>query len=233
MFELVIIVLLILLLLSSSYWYLNNPYYLSSYLEESYSKSNNSNNQVYNIHFVTPWGSDNTIAHPPNPHTGVMFLTNHDNQFDLFRVGQYASKGIGNTSVFGTVDDLVAETKNNPHIGNIVTSPVVMAPGQSDMKIMVGMNKPFLSFSTMIAPSSDWFTGFSSLNLFANGKWLNKVTLPLYPYVSGVNARQGFIQVNQYVPKQNPDPIRPKIDRFMYPSGNVKPIAYVTITRDI
>jgi hypothetical protein len=49
----------------------------------------------------------------------------------------------------------------------------------------------FLSFSTMIVPSSDWFTGFTT-NLMSGGKWINKITIPLY--IAGTDSNQDIIQ---------------------------------------
>ncbi len=37
----------------------------------------------------------------------------------------------------------------------------------------------------MLAPSPDWFTGASSVNLAANGGWVQSRTLVLYAYDSG------------------------------------------------
>src|SRR5437870_10442922 len=80
----------------------------------------------YNVQFITMWGADESISHPDNPHTGNMFLITHNDKFKLFEVGKLASKGVSNTSMYGTLDDLFAITNGNENIGNTVNSGVLM-----------------------------------------------------------------------------------------------------------
>lgn len=182
----------------------------------------------YNVDFVTMWGEDPSINFPPNPHTGNMFLVTHNNNFELFQLGKLASKGISNTAMYGTIDDLLKMTSNNPNIGTVVTHNVLMAPGEVNMTIEIPPNKTNLSFVTMIAPSSDWFTGFN-LNLAPNNKWIDKMTIPLYVYIAGTDSNQGF--VTKHNPKSIPDPISLKNDSYLFPDNKLKPIAYVNITK--
>ena len=186
------------------------------------------NTAKYNIQFITMWGADESINHPNNPHTGNMFLITHNNRFRLFEVGKLASKGVSNTSMYGTLDDLFDITENNGDIGNTVTSGVLMAPGEANLTINADANKHTLSFVTMVAPSSDWFTGFS-LNLMENGKWITKKMIPLYVYISGTDSNQGF--VTEHKLREHPQPIKLKNDKFLYPDGKLKPIAYAIITK--
>jgi hypothetical protein len=191
-----------------------------------YKKS--TNDVMYNVKFVTMWGADQSINHPSNPHTGNMFLITHNSNFELFKVGQLASKGISNTSMYGTIDDLLKMVQNNHDIGSVVTNKVLMAPGEVNMTIGANSSKPILSFSTMIAPSSDWFTGFST-NLMSDNQWIKEITIPLYVYIAGTDSNQGFVTEHQ--PKNIPDPISLNQSPILYPNNQVKPIAYAVITK--
>lgn len=200
-----------------------------STVSDNFNNTNNQTSATYNVQFVTPWGSDYSINHPDKPHTGNMFLITHNDQFQLFKVGELASMGISKTAMYGTIDELLDETYKNPEVGNITTGKVLMAPGQVTLKITATIDKPFMSFSTMIAPSSDWFTGFSNLNLMTDGEWINNIKIPLFVYIAGTDANQGF--VTEHKLKEVPDFITVKNDMFMYPDGQTKPIAYAIISK--
>jgi len=71
----------------------------------------------YMIKFASNWGSDpKEIRFPPNPHTGNMFLAVHNDKFNLFTVGKFASKGIAETSMYGTIDNLMEVNMKNTNI---------------------------------------------------------------------------------------------------------------------
>lgn len=182
----------------------------------------------YNVQFITMWGADESIRHPDNPHTGNMFLITHNDKFKLFEVGKLASKGVSNTSMYGTLDDLFAITNDNENVGNTVTSGVLMAPGEVNLTINAEPSKRVMSFVTMVAPSSDWFTGFS-LDLIEDGKWVTKKMIPLYVYVAGTDSNQGF--VTEHKPRERAQPISLKNDKFLYPDGKLRPIAYAVVTK--
>ena len=213
------IILLILVILTISVFYNEGLYHEEFFGDQA----------TYHVMFTTKWGEDPSISHPPNPHTGNMFLVTHTDGFRLFENGKLASKGVSTTSMYGTLDELFKTTNGNENVGNIVTSNVLPAPGETNLMINVTPNKRYLSFVTMIAPSSDWFTGFSSIDLMKDGKWINGTTIPLYVYVAGTDSNQGF--VTEHKMRKKALPIMIKTDSFLYPKNTVKPIAHVKITR--
>ena len=182
----------------------------------------------FDVKFISLWGIDPLINHPVNPHTGNMFLITHDETLKLFELGKTASKAISKTAMYGDVTDLMDHINNHLHVGNIVTSSVLPTPGETTMSIHADIHNSHLSFVTMIAPSSDWFTGFT-VNLIENDKWIDKKTIPLYVYVAGTDNNQGFVE--EHKPKNNADPISLKSDTSLYPSGKITPIAYAIITK--
>jgi len=195
----------------------------------SYREKFSEDQATYRVTFTSNWGKDPLINHPPNPHTGNMFLVTHSNGFKLFEYGKLASKGVSTTSMYGTLDELFHITKGNENVGNIVTSNVLQTPGETNLMIDVTPDKRYLSFVTMIAPSSDWFTGFSSIDLKKNGEWVNSTTISLYVYVAGTDSNQGF--TTEHKVRENALPITIKTDSFLYPKNTIKPIANVKITR--
>lgn len=183
----------------------------------------------YQVEFMSMWGNDSRINNPPNPHTGNMFLVSHNDKFKLFEVGQYANKGVSQTAMFGTLDDLYTVAKDNKeHIGNVVTSGVLSTPGKTDLVIEMTPIMSQISFVTMVAPSSDWFTGFS-IDLMKNGGWIDKTIIPLYAYIAGTDSNQGF--VTEHKPRAIPEPIKINQSKILYPAGQVIPIAYAIINR--
>lgn len=184
----------------------------------------------YMIKFVSEWGDNKKeINYPPNPHTGNMLLVTHNKNYDLFTIGKLASKGISNTAMYGTIDDILDEVRNNPNIHDVKTNPVISTPGQKVLTITADRNNNYLSFSTMLAPSSDFFTGVSHLNLKENGQWLNNKKIQLYPYSAGTDSGNGF-NTEHYL-RRKPLPIYNKNDKLFYPDGITKPIASLTLVR--
>ena len=218
MSEYVLIIITILLLICLFYYFINVETF----------RNVNINPATYNVKFVTSWGADKTINAPQNPHTGNMFLVSHNVNFELFKVGQFASKEIANTAMYGSVDDLLDMVTNNGNVGDVVTNDALMAPGEVNLRIKVPYDKTHLSFVTMIAPSSNWFIGFS-VNMMPKWGWTDGMIIPLYVYDAGTDANQGF--VTEHKPKFLADPISVINNNYLFPDNILKPIAHVIITR--
>lgn len=223
---LVVVIIIILII-----WYLFFSNNQSNVTNEYFKNTNNnSSTAVYNVTFMSEWGNNpKEINAPPNPHTGNMFLITQNGKIKLFNVGSYAIKGISNTSMYGTIDDLMMSFMNNNDVGQVVTAPVLKTPGQTTLTISADRNYHYLSFVTMVAPSPDWFTGISSLNLMPNGQWINRAIIPLFVHDAGTDSGMGF-NTEHYL-EQNPKQITLKNDTFLYPDGQLKPIAFLRIDR--
>jgi hypothetical protein len=195
----------------------------------SKNKLSSSNKIFYKVQFISDWGNNRQeINAPSNPHTGNMFLISHNEKINLFKVGSYAPKGISNTSMYGTIDDLLAAFDRDRNHDGIARAPVLMTPGQQSLMISADEKFHYLSFVTMVAPSPDWFTGISGLNLIENGQWIRNKTIPLYVYDAGTDSGTAF-NTEHYI-REQPLPITLKNDTFLYPDGKLKPIAYLNIT---
>jgi hypothetical protein len=189
----------------------------------------------YQVIFESNWGNEklNKINFPSNPHTGNMFLVLHNHDYNLFDLGEMASQGIQETAEFGKLDKLIAHSKyHDDSIYNIYTAKVLKTPGSRIFSVNASKKYPFLSFSTMIAPSSDWFTGISSLPLFNGNAWLGNVTIPLYAMDAGTARGTEFVTE----PKDHepyPQPISVILpgenDLFPNPRQDLEPIAFLHI----
>jgi hypothetical protein len=202
------------------------PYYLEGFNQQ---EGQDENAVRYSVQFATNWGNDQSVNSPANPHTGNMFLTTGNGETSLFDVGQDASESIATAAMYGEVDDLVDDAEDDDNIYHVYTANVIQAPGKQNFDIEVTPDYPYLSFATMIAPSGDWFTGISNLNLVNDGQWIDNVTVPLYVYSAGTDSVQGFS--DQHQPKDDADPISIVDSNYLYPDGRVKPIAYLVINR--
>ena len=91
-----------------------------------------------------------------------------------------------------------------------------------------------LSLITMIAPSPDWFTGASMIELcdYETGMWKETIDYDAMAYDAGTDAGMTFI-----TPDVMEDPAKPismiacgDADAFC-DSGAIKPVATITVTK--
>jgi hypothetical protein len=81
----------------------------------------------------------------------------------------------------------------------------------------------------MIAPSPDWFTGASDVNLANDGAWITRRTVTLYAYDSGGDDGTTY---NAKDKDTNPKkPTARAATRHFVIRGRVKPVATVTFVR--
>ena len=222
----VIIIVVLFVLFVSYYLYTNYPHILN--YNSTYTNNNvdTTDTMSFNISFTSDWGKNENINAPPNPHTGNMFFITHNNLMaPLFKEHEYSSKGISNTSMFGTINDLMSEYKNIANVNHIYNSGVLMLPNTSTpIKITTNEKFPYLSFATMTAPSPDWFTGINYLDL-RNIK--SQINIPLYMYDAGTDT--GTIFTTEHTTRQPPVTITMKRDNYIYMNGNIQPIGHLII----
>jgi hypothetical protein len=173
------------------------------------------------------WGDPRVpIGHPNDPHTGNMFLVTHNPYYSLFKVNNIASLGIRKSAEYGVVDELKMESQKSPDVYKIYTSDVLKAPGVRTFIIEDNSMFPLFSFTTMLAPSPDWFTGITNIDL----RSITNHTFPLYAYDSGSAYGSIFMTEPKYHRKML-IPISYKADAPFFPTGNVIPIGYININK--
>lgn len=189
----------------------------------------------------TNWGkpgTENIINYPKPPqeeapHTGNMFLAIHNGNYNPFKLGEYASKGVAESSMFGTNDTLISDeiSKNRKNYYKYYTAPVLQTPGEYTFTVTANDKFPLMSFVTMVAPSPDWFTGISSVNLM-NIK--RSKTIPIYAYDAGTDYGTKFVTFPKHPRGKNTKPISYLTSGEMFPKGiksNIPPIAFIEINR--
>lgn len=193
----------------------------------------------FRVVFRTDWGaagSAGIVGYPmpplQGPHTGNMLLVTHNNGYEIFKVGDYASEGIVNSAEFGVNDNLLRELQDDNIRGDIYkvyTGGVLNAPGSKEFEVVANKRYPLLSFATMIAPSPDWFTAVSGVDLLSIS---DKKTIPLYVYDAGSDSGNIF-QTTPKHPRRNRNPITYKTSPPFFPIGirKIPPIAFLDIIR--
>ncbi len=186
----------------------------------------------YRATFMSDWGKDPAITAPENPHTGNMFYAVQNGELNLFQPGQLASKGISNTSMFGTIDDLQAQVRGDSNVLKTYSAPVLMLRQRQQQSTMLDLTPSFnsISFVTMIAPSPDWFVSISNLSLMKNGQWINDMTVPLYVYDAGTDRGMDFSNMPDY-PQTPPQSIKMITGKPFFVNGSPKPIAQMRLQR--
>lgn len=198
--------------------------------------------QKLKITFLSPWGktdSENIINFPKSPlekpHTGNMLLVLHDENYKMFDIGKDASEGIAQSAMYGINDILISDIKSKGY--KYYTASSMETPGQQSFAITYNPKFPLLSFTTMIAPSPDWFTGLPSVDLREISKIISDknlktgINLPLYVLNAGVDYGTEF---KTYPKKPRGDKSEPinimKGEPFTKPNEPIPPIAMLNIS---
>jgi len=186
----------------------------------------------YKVTFKSGWGDSSVpISYPPDPHTGTMFLAVHNASYAPFELNGYATPGVQRSAEFGMSDLIAKEATQGPNARNVFktyTGPVLMTPGQKDFIIQSNNDNHYLSFVTMIAPSSNWFTGASGIDLNTVPYGID---IPLYAYDAGTDTGKEF-KVLPKQPRIPHVPISQIQNGLLFPmnNGSTIPFGYLNIT---
>jgi hypothetical protein len=103
------------------------------------------------------------------------------------------------------------------------------SPGVVELDFKMDPDCPLVTFVTMIAPSPDWFVGANSLNLNANGEWIEQRVVELFPYDAGTDSGKTYTSPNE--PISSPEAIhRIETEPFLV-DGTVPPLGTFTLTQ--
>ncbi|HKA60429.1 MAG TPA: spondin domain-containing protein [Gemmatimonadales bacterium] len=167
------------------------------------------------------------------PHFSGLIGAAHNSSYAIFTVGSRPTAGLEKLSEEGKHAPLDSEIRKAIESG-AATSLVESGPlrnfGDSLVAtVRVDANHPLLSLVAMIAPSPDWFTGVSNVNLRENGEWVASRSLDLWAYDSGGDDGMTYKAADQ---DNNPKkPTEQSKDRHFAPKGMALAVGTVTITR--
>lgn len=165
--------------------------------------------------------------------SGIIGLS-HTNGFAIFKEGAMPTPGLEHLSEMGAHSPLDAELKRVIASGKggmlVESGPLKDFANDSIVAtIKVDDKHPLLSFVAMVAPSPDWFTGLSNLNLMENGSWTTSKTVELYAWDSGgddgTTYKAADVDNNPKKPTMQASP------KHFAPKGTRMPVAMVTVTR--
>ncbi len=187
----------------------------------------------YRVTIVQQWdGSTHPGTLPPNPHTSPAVLAAHGRAGDVFAVGSLASPGIEIMAERGGTNTLRAELNANPTVTDVDTGRGIDTddtPNTDQLEVDVSRDAGFISLVTMLAPSPDWFIGFSGFSAYTGGGWVERVEIPLGSYDAGTDSGVGFTSGD--IDTQPRVPVSGPRDAPFIAAAGQNPFAFAIIER--
>ncbi|WP_299704010.1 spondin domain-containing protein [uncultured Tateyamaria sp.] len=140
-----------------------------------------------------------TAADDLDAHWSRLIAFAHSSRYSLFRDGETASSGLALVATNGRVSVLeaeLAEGRRRGRVGEHVVLPGVASPGAFSFELMLDETLSRVSFATMLAPSPDWFSGASGVQLRAEDIWRDQVTVVLWPWDAGADSGPNYTGPN-------------------------------------
>lgn len=147
----------------------------------------------YRLELELTWSSE-THPHefPADAHFSDLIGVTHDSRYVMFDDGLTASSGLELLAENGRASILeaeLAEAKRRNRIGSVFEAEGLRTvPGTMSAELDIHTDHHLVSFTTMIAPSPDWFTGLAGIDLAPAGQWLNRVELSLWAWDAGTDS---------------------------------------------
>jgi len=167
------------------------------------------------------------------PHFSGVIGASHNASYGVFADGTPPTAGLERLSEEGKHTPLDDEIRAAIAAGNagvlVETGPLRDFTDSLVATVHVDSLHPMVSLVMMVAPSPDWFTGVSNVNLMENGQWVAAKTLDLLAWDSG-----GDDGATYKAPDMDTNPKKPT-SQGMTPhfviNGAVVPVGTLTITR--
>jgi hypothetical protein len=151
----------------------------------------------YRVTLVVEWsGSTHPNTLPSGWHTSPAVVVSHSSTGDLFQLGGFATSGIESMAETGNTSTLQTELVASPTVEEFAIGGGISGSGNDTLEIKATQSGALLSLVTMLAPSPDWFVGFPAVELFHDGKWVDRVDLDLVVYDAGTDSGTTFTAAN-------------------------------------
>jgi spondin N len=173
------------------------------------------------------------FEYPSDAHFSGMIGASHNAKYSIFAIGRRPTPGLERLSEEGKHSPLDTEIRAAIDQGNALM--LFESGGIKNWKdsmvatVRVDRAHPLVSVVNMIAPSPDWFTGASDVNLADNGAWITRRTVTLYAYDSGGDDGTTYKAKDKDTNPKKPT-TRASTRHFVV-RGRVKPVATVTFVR--
>jgi len=173
------------------------------------------------------------FEYPSDAHFSGMIGASHNAKYSIFAIGRRPTPGLERLSEEGKHSPLDTEIRTAIDQGNALM--LFESGGIKNWKdsmvatVRVDAAHPLVSVVNMIAPSPDWFTGASDVNLADNGAWITRRTVTVYAYDSGGDDGTTYKAKDKDTNPKKPT-TRASTRHFVV-HGRVKPVATVTFVR--
>ncbi len=136
-----------------------------------------------------------------DPHMSQLTGLTHNSRYVLFADGRTASGGLKSIAENGRSGIITAElddlNRKKKRTGDAFTAEgLATVPGTMRTTFTVSDEMPLVSFATMIAPSPDWITGLSSVDLMKDGAFVQELRLPLWAWDAGTDSGTTYTAEN-------------------------------------
>src|SRR5438128_10076013 len=139
----------------------------------------------YTVIVKSLWTKRNfPLEYPNDARFSGLIGASHNARYAIFTVGRKPTRGLERLSEEGKHSPLDTEIRTAIDQGNALM--LFESGGLKNWKdsmvatVRVDPAHPLVSVVNMVAPSPDWFTGASSVNLAENGGWITRRTVTLY-----------------------------------------------------
>jgi len=173
------------------------------------------------------------FEYPSGAHFSGMIGASHNAKYSIFAIGRRPTPGLERLSEEGKHSPLDTEIRTAIDQGDALM--LFESGGLKNWRdsmvatVRVDPAHPLVSVVNMIAPSPDWFTGASDVNLAENGAWITRRTVALYAYDSGGDDGTTYKAKDK---DTNPKKVTTRAaNRHFVSRGRVKPVATVTFVR--
>ena len=188
----------------------------------------------YTVIVKSTWTkTSHPFEYPSGAHFSGIIGASHNAKYSIFAVGRRPTPGLERLSEEGKHSPLDTEIRTAIDQGNALM--MFETGGLKNWKdsmvttVRVDPAHPLVSVVNMVAPSPDWFTGASNVNLIENGAWVARRTLTLPAYDSGGDDGKTYKAPDR---DTNPKKVTTRAaTRHFVVHGRVRPVATVTFVR--
>jgi hypothetical protein len=189
---------------------------------------------TYRIELTLTWSAQ-THPHefPDGGHFSDLIGASHDSRYILFADGQTASSGLELLAENGRATILRAEMEEaarRNRVGGVFTGEGSgTTPGVITAEFDVDLAHSRVSFATMLAPSPDWFTGVSGIDLAKEGAWIDRLELALWAWDAGTDSGSTYAAPD--LDTQPRESVRLLATRHFLEEGGLERLGTVTFVR--
>ncbi|XP_057380781.1 spondin-1-like [Daphnia carinata] len=156
---------------------------------------------VYRVTLNTFWNHKNFPKHYPQWRPPAQWSKlvgrSHNKSYILYRLNHKATRGLKLFAEDGRSDYLDTQSQGEGGIYDEFNAPAILSgEGKTETEFFVDGNHSRVSLISKLVPSPDWFIGIDSLDLCANGKWLNGISIEVDVVDAGTDNGFSFTSPN-------------------------------------